>query len=254
MRTELLEGEGPRQLAWRLSFSHPDTVDRQAEWTASVSAIFDDRTEVLVCRLERARSDGTIRPARTSRLHRDVSAGLMDSPILEVVDGDRRLSSSVWVVREAEAPLLASLLMSRSRRLPFVGFTHDGMMTSSTVANQTQLMGVAHVALIFPAACWKLDELLPTGFNVYGGAVRLWWPGIADRSSKWDDPLWFADNSARQITEQIVDRVVDASFQARHRLWSDSRNLKASNESEILYCCVPRLFAFSPNTSGRYPM
>jgi hypothetical protein len=33
-------------------------------------------------------------------------------------------------------------------------------------------------------ATWALSQLLPKRLDVYGGAVRIWWPGLASRSRR----------------------------------------------------------------------
>ena len=106
----------------------------------------------------------------------------------------------------------AALVTSEARRLPVIGFTprEDDVVDGGVLLKK--LIGIAHVVLILPAASWLLDNLLPEGLNVYGGAVRLWWPGIGGTSSRWDHPLWFADNSAQEISERIVEQVRGASL------------------------------------------
>lgn len=57
-------------------------------------------------------------------------------------------------------------------------------------------------------ATWELTRQLPTGLDVYGGAVRLWWPGLHEASDYRDHPLFFIHSASE--TPAVVERVLDA--------------------------------------------
>lgn len=41
-------------------------------------------------------------------------------------------------------------------------------------------------------ATWALSEALPPRLDVYGGAMRVWWPGLSRESDPYDHRLYFA--------------------------------------------------------------
>jgi hypothetical protein len=36
---------------------------------------------------------------------------------------------------------------------------------------------------------YRLQDQLPTKLGVYGGGLRIWWPGLNDQSDPYDHPL-----------------------------------------------------------------
>ncbi|MCA9317343.1 MAG: S1 RNA-binding domain-containing protein [Planctomycetes bacterium] len=57
-------------------------------------------------------------------------------------------------------------------------------------------------------ATWALTEALPDMLDVYGGAVRIWWPGANVDSVVRDHPLYFARSPEEGA--RVVERVIDA--------------------------------------------
>src|SRR5690606_14488569 len=57
-------------------------------------------------------------------------------------------------------------------------------------------------------ATWELSRRLPTGLDVYGGAVRLWWPGLHEASDERDHPLFFVHSASD--TPSVVERLLTA--------------------------------------------
>ena len=55
---------------------------------------------------------------------------------------------------------------------------------------------------------WELTALLPPRFDVYGGAVRIWWPGLIEASAPRDHPLIFVH--AREDSDRAIAEVVGA--------------------------------------------
>jgi hypothetical protein len=133
---------------------------------------------------------------------------------LELRDAGRPLDAdSVLVVDRDSAERFAELVLAGSRHLPVIGYTPRDEDVIYPTEFLRRLLGVAHVALIQSAATWVLDELLPRGFNVYGGAARLWWPGIDPlKSDKWEHPLWTADSPAARIYRESIAMVLAASI------------------------------------------
>jgi len=210
VQTELLVGGADESRAWRLWFRNKDPNDAATTWTVSVAAIEGLTTDVSI-RLDRTRGGNLLRPTRDSPAPPGCIRALLESVEVEVVDGGRALGLDVWVPSDDEAHAVAELVMSPDRRLPVFAFSlrDDDVIDGSDVSRD--LIGLAHVILIGSRFSWLLQELLPTGMNVYGGAARLWWPGLTLSSQRWDHPLWTADVSAHDITRNVVESVVNAA-------------------------------------------
>ena len=60
-------------------------------------------------------------------------------------------------------------------------------------------------------ASWALSAALPPRLDVYGGAARIWWPGLSPASNPHHHPLIFIHNrgqaaaAARRIIAAIID-------------------------------------------------
>jgi hypothetical protein len=209
--TELFDGGFDIPRAWRLSLSHRDPSDVSTIWTVSVVTIEELSTKVFV-RLDRTRDGSQLRPTRDSPAPPSCIRAILEAADLQVLDGGRPLTSGVWVPSDEEAHAVAELVTSSARRLPVFGFTlrDDDVIDGSVVSRA--LAGLAHVVLIRSSLSWLMDDLLPAGMNVYGGAARLWWPGLTTQSNRWDHPLWTSEVSAHRITMNVVDSVVNAAI------------------------------------------
>ena len=72
------------------------------------------------------------------------------------------------------------------------------------------LGGLAEVVLIETGdATWALADALPPRLDAYGGAVRVWWPGLQPGSDPYDHPLLFvhAPDEAERVLRRLVDAV-----------------------------------------------
>ncbi|MGH2696311.1 MAG: hypothetical protein ACRDIW_04895 [Actinomycetota bacterium] len=137
-------------------------------------------------------------------------AALLDADDLRFEDGGRRLSARVWVVDREDARSLASLVLAADRGLPVFALTprDDDAIDGGWLLEQVP--GLAHVLLIKPGASWELNGVLPDGLNVYGGAARLWWPGVTMDSNKLDHQLWTASVEARRVTGAARGAILEA--------------------------------------------
>jgi len=211
VRSELFKDGSERVKGWRLTLSHPDTTDPLTTWTVSVAGLADEKTEVFV-RLERTRQGTLLLPSRDHPAPPGCIRALMEANDLEVVDAGWRMATEVIVPEDDQASEIAALVTSPDRRLPVFAFTprDEDVIDGWIVLNQ--IIGLAHVMLIRSSLSWGLDDVLPLRFNVYGGAARLWWPGVTARSTRWDHPLWPSDVPAARIRSRAVEAVVDAAI------------------------------------------
>lgn len=211
--TELLGTSGDRLWAWRLRLAHRDDENPSIEWVVTVTAVAESDLQVSV-RLDRTRTDGTVLPPRDQPAPPRCIAGLLESTAIEFVDAGRPLKNAPWVVKPEEAEEFAQLVVDPSRRLPVFGLTPRDEDAIDGGDLLRQVLGLAHVVLIRSETSWRLNDFLPKGLNVYGGAARLWWPGVTDESSRWDHELWPGDRSARRLEQEAKELIVGAGLAA----------------------------------------
>lgn len=86
------------------------------------------------------------------------------------------------------------VLMAETRTLPVVAVTTRGRSSESWVSPEEldrALEGRAQVALIATGeVTWQLTERLPDRLDVFGGALRIWWPGLSASADPYDHPLF----------------------------------------------------------------
>src|SRR5262245_32690020 len=88
---------------------------------------------------------------------------------------------------------LAGRILDPERRLPVVAVTlpprrDDSWMDMPRLAKL--LVGKAELFLVETgAATWELAAALPSRLDVYGGAARIWWPGVTSGSDPYAHPL-----------------------------------------------------------------
>jgi len=210
IRTELLqEGEGASAI-WRLTYELDDRVNDGTRWSVTATVLADIATEAVIVLDRSLVGDAFVRPPLPKPP--GCIPALISSEGLCCVDAGRVLSTDVWGVSEAAAEEFAEVLMAPDRRLPVVGFTgrDDDVFDGGLLLQE--LIGIAHVVFIGSPTSRRLDTLLPAGLNVYGGAVRLWWPRLDAAARRWDHPLWPADVPARRIAGTIHDELVAAAL------------------------------------------
>lgn len=127
-----------------------------------------------------------------------------------------------------EAKQFASeTLLSSSRTLPVVAIT-----TSSGVLHPLidpdrlaqELAGKATVVLLETGeATWALSAALPRRLDVYGGAARIWWPGLTRESDPFDHVLLLIrdEHSAASVHSRILSAILDGDTEAGK--WNQGR-------------------------------
>lgn len=202
-------GDTPAFEGWRAVLQHPDSADASVLWQTVVTITTTDGTRMGV-RLHRRRS-GAIIPFRgQARAPRFVTDLLNDSRFF-CSDATYDIENKVHVVREGDAAGFARFLLHPEREMPVVGFTprDNEVIDGDELLKRTR--GLAHVAFVPADGSWALNDHLPPRLNVYGGAVRIWWPGLSSASDYKTHPLWQRDQSARRIYGNITRRIIDAA-------------------------------------------
>jgi len=105
---------------------------------------------------------------------------------------------------------LADLILDPRRVDPVVCVTIPAWASEpllDVVKLEEALAGAAQV-WVMPTGdvSWELSHRLPTGLDVYGGAARLWWPGVDDQSDPWDHPLFLLHD--RADSPRVIEKLV----------------------------------------------
>lgn len=137
-------------------------------------------------------------------------------------------NSTAWrLVPAAEVAAFAADLLSPTRTRPVVAITtKSGRPTLDPGALGERIRTLADVALLETGdATWALSEALPSRLDVYGGAVRIWWPGLGETSDPYDHPLLFifSESDAAQVQRRVVAAICDGDRKAgRFGPWTGS--------------------------------
>jgi hypothetical protein len=187
---------------WRLVFRHLDPEEQGVAWVVVATVTHDVVGTFLGVRVERTRDD-VLRPIRSNPKPPRFVRELLAEPGLVARDGEYPILATHMSIDREQAPGFSRFLLSPDRRLPVIAYTprDDEVLDAHSFLSDS--VGVAHVALINPEASWELSDLLPSGLSVYGGAARIWWPGLTDDAIKWNYPLWTSDRSASEVYRSV---------------------------------------------------
>lgn len=103
-----------------------------------------------------------------------------------LINGRKLLSVGPTIYEtEADAEDLIDYLIDPSRQLPIFVVTlaaneqtkHE---TLDTAALSRAVLGIGHLALVYPAVSWRLTERFGKLRSVFGGAARVYLPGFSD--------------------------------------------------------------------------
>lgn len=115
------------------------------------------------------------------------------------------------LVEPADVPELVAWLYSPQRSTAVVGVTTTGRGGRPHLDPEdlAERLGAAARVVVIPTgdSTWALTEALPDKLDVYGGAVRLWWPGLTPTSDPYKHPLLFArsaDDGQRVVQRLLV--------------------------------------------------
>ncbi len=116
-----------------------------------------------------------------------------------LISGNKLLSVAPAVHQtEADAEDLIDYLVNPSRQLPIfvVTLAENGQFnhpTLDTAALSRAVLGIGHVALLHPAATWRLTERFGKFKSVFGGAARVYLPGFSDDADPYIHRLVLAN-------------------------------------------------------------
>jgi hypothetical protein len=111
----------------------------------------------------------------------------------------------------ADVARLAEEILDPRRAQPVVCATSPSWSSEPLVdvaALQAALGGAARL-YVMPTGdlSWELAERLPPRLDVYGGAIRVWWPGVDHDADPQAHPLFFVRN--RGESGHAIDRIVE---------------------------------------------
>lgn len=140
---------------------------------------------------------------------------------------------------------VAALVLDPERDIPVAVFSPDSRVSVSVNAERaahaaTTLAGVASVHVLSPAACDAFNASLADGFRVYGGAVRMYQPGVdlADPANAVQHrffPVYAFDRTARRAGQLMAARLANTqTWPDPPTQWNDLRSLiMRPSEAEI---------------------
>lgn len=116
-----------------------------------------------------------------------------------------------WLAAEDVQRWITQELLSKQRTQPIVAITThhgrawiDGEVLERTLGDVADIVG-----LETGEATWALADALPSQLEVYGGAVRIWWPGLERDSDPYEHRLYFVRSvrEAELVSAKIVQAV-----------------------------------------------
>lgn len=156
---------------------------RGRTWTTTATAMSDDTTSTYWVDLDCEDPTGSPVEMAAPRLVRNLISGGVNptSYGLPLRTTARRLTG-------ANIEELTALLLDPDRIVPVAVFSPDLRVGPAATLGRADpaaesLAGLAHVYAVTPNACDLLNDALPPGFGVFGGAVRLYLPRL-----QADDP------------------------------------------------------------------
>lgn len=192
--TELVVTE-PRPDGWfRTSIAVAESEDRVAisvGLSAAASALAPVYVEV-----------------RCPRLVRD----LLSPPSAWHYQGTRLTSAPVDFKGEAGGDGFITLAWDPARSVPIVAVSDEyGSVLHPGIVDKLagDLAGLAIVARLDPMASWRVTRRRGKEWSCYSGAIRLFWPRIAESDSPYRHPLWTPTRllSSMPDTETAAERI-----------------------------------------------
>ncbi|MBL8751259.1 MAG: S1 RNA-binding domain-containing protein [Planctomycetes bacterium] len=111
---------------------------------------------------------------------------------------------------------VADTLLSPARTRPVIAVTSHHAQSRGWIDPERLQAAVGEAAdVVFLEtgdATWALTEALPPRLDVYGGAIRIWWPGLAADADPLQHRLYFVTNPARA---EALYHELDAAVQQR---------------------------------------
>ncbi len=219
---------------WTMVHFQRDQTDPSLGWRTTEQLAREGAELRFTLRLAIEPIDMRVVPARFEvRPPRIVSA--LAETLSGTIDG-QLVSSRPAQIGIDDVGRLVDLLTSPTRRLPVVAITSDPRFGRPLIDERRaaeRLVGIAHVVtLLTGQVTWALtNELGENLLSVFGGAVRIYWPGFDRNADPFDHRLWLptrieeVEASGRPLVDQLARLVSSVavlrvpSDQLARRLW-----------------------------------
>jgi len=180
---------------WAIRADDPDKTVAERVWTTEVVVgLLPDQPARFSARLlvSTPEADLQIEPHTPGFIQQVVEN-------CQLISGQHLLSVAPTVYETVvDAEDLIDFLIDPSRQLPIfvVTLAEDGQAdhpTLDTAAMSRAVLGIGHVALLHPAATWRLTERFGKFKSVFGGAARIYLPGFSDDADPYVHRLVLAN-------------------------------------------------------------
>jgi hypothetical protein len=219
LKVRRASSEGGEEL-WSLTWSHPADRDDTLLWTSEcLVASANGQTEVAVTvRLESTAF--RIAPAQLDVGRPRLVRRLVDE--LSCKENGRPLAVSPQPLAVADmAAFIEGQLLSSVQSLPVILFSRD-RWTETYLSDPAMMadavVGLARVYVLTDKwAAFALTNELGRNLSCFGGAVRIYWPGLTRAADPYGHPLFLPDRirgweaEGRRLPEIILKRLAPIS-------------------------------------------
>jgi hypothetical protein len=205
---------------WNLTWSHPADHDDTLLWTSEcLVASAEGRTEVsIILRLESTAF--RIAPSQFEVWRPRLVRRLVDE--LPCKEHGRLLTASPQLLAVADVgQFVENELLSPARALPAILFSRDiwsEMYVADPAATADAVVGLARVYFLTDKwAAFALTNDLGKTLSCFGGAVRIYWPGLTQTADPYSQPLFLPDRirgweaDGRRLPNVILRRLAPIS-------------------------------------------
>jgi hypothetical protein len=197
---------------WAAQLDFPDHSVPQRSW----------RTEIIVERREELIRFGT-RLTNITRGGDALFSPTVPGLVRQIIErfrarvDDTLLGSSAWMIDNDEYyEYFLNLLLDEKRRLPIVAMgldeSNNCFMDERRIFDR--LAGTVHLVKMNSAYCWRMTRLYSRQWSVFGGAVRIYMPGV----NIWvDSPrrhrLFIANYAdVDQVLDELANEILPRTF------------------------------------------
>ena len=122
------------------------------------------------------------------------------------------LRDAPTIIDLADVDELEALLYDPARRLPVLVATRDeyGRSLVDPISISRRLSGTVHIVDLLPEAAWELTRSLGRRMSVFGGALRVYMPGLSEEDEEpFRHPLFLKRNiPPLQTLRMLADRLL----------------------------------------------
>jgi hypothetical protein len=208
-----LSVSGVKDRLWTFVYFQRDGTDPSLGWRTTEQLAQEGHELRFTLRLAIEPIDVRVLPATF-----EVRPPRIVSTIAEMLSGtidDQLVSWRPTQLGTDDVAGLVDLLTSPTRRLPVVVLTPDPRTGRSLIDQHraaARLIGIAHVVVLRTGeVTWALTERLGSNqLSVYGGAVRIYWPGFDLQADPYDHRLWLPvridefEGSSRPLVDRLA--------------------------------------------------